>query len=119
VFVEIVIPTAFQALNSPEMVIIVNRDAYFNNYTFRYFDLSIKYNEPTNITTKITMRKYKKKLIQNMPIVKILTIFFFSNSVTKHPIQNNSLTPKLMKKFEVFNLSFLRHSDKSHQMHGK
>ena len=64
-------------------------------------------------------RKYKKKLIQNMPIVKILSIFFFGSSVTKHPTQNNSLTRKLMKKFEVFNLSFLRHSNQSHQMHGK
>ena len=118
-FVEIVVLTAFQALNSPEMVITVNRDAHFNNFTFQYFDFSIKYNELTNITTKITIRKYTKKLIQNMPIVKILTIFFFGNAVTKHPIQNNSLTPKLMKKFEVFNLSFLRHSNQSHQMHGK
>lgn len=86
-FVKIAVPTAFQALNSPEMMITVNQDAQFNNFTFQHFDFLIKYNGLTNITTKITMRKYKEKFIQNIPIVKILTIFYFGNSMTKHPIQ--------------------------------
>lgn len=86
-FVKIAVPTAFQALNSSEMMITVNQDAQFNNFTFQRFDFLIKYNGLTNITTKITMRKYKEKFIQNIPIVKILTIFYFGNSMTKHPIQ--------------------------------